>query len=243
MKTPSFDLIPSIHYETSRYLDLDGELENEFVLTIRGTVYGEPDGVELDGVRPKLGSLRFYIIQVGNAYNEGTSLRSVFDTYQQTMDAGCAIFDDSFENFCPWIRRRFDDAYPSDDLLLLDRLTLDPVVRGQRLGLAVIDRTIRDWSKGCSLVVMKPFPLQYEGGWNEKNVTELKLQGFRARKTEAFKRLREYYVRLGFERVGRTDFYAPCTHHKRPSERELRIPATIKVPANFIPVNFEETND
>jgi hypothetical protein len=98
--------------------------------------------------------------RVVNAINAKAYLPGIFDTHQGTADIGFPLFNASFDDFCPWIKRRFDDAFPWEDVLILDRLTLVPEVRGQQLGLAVLHQAIEDWSGGCSLVAMKPFPLQ-----------------------------------------------------------------------------------
>ena len=141
-------LTTTIHYEASRSLDVNDGDPGDFILPVDGTIHGQPEDDELAALKIQLGELKLYRIQVGSAYDEGVSLSTVLDTYQQTMDAGCVILNDSFDDFSPWVRQRYDDAVPWNDLLLLDRLTLDPAVRGQRLGLAVLYRAIRDWSGG-----------------------------------------------------------------------------------------------
>jgi hypothetical protein len=232
MKSNQVEIYVRLQYEATRQL---GEDDEEFVLEVKGGIYGYAADDCANEKDVKLGDLKLYLVQVGNAYNEGVSRHDIFDMYQQTMDAGCALFDASFEEFSPWIQRRFDDAFPWEDILLLDRLTLNPMMRGQRLGLAVLYRAIRDWSSGCSLVVMKPYPLQYEAVSRRKeDETELKLDAFRTSKTESFRRLRAYYAQLGFERIGRSEFYVLCTKERTPSLKELSIPDCFTVSAEFI---------
>ncbi len=239
MKIDRVEIDVSLRYQATRQLVED---DDNFILTLNGEILGCPVQENLPDVEVKLGELKMFIVQVGNAFNAGESLPLILDSYQQTLDVGCVLFDSSFKDYSPWIKRRFEDAYPWDDILVLDRLTLDPAVRGQKLGLAVLDQAIRDWSGGCSLVAMKPFPLQYEGGGrNMTNVAGMKLEEFQASKTESFRRLRAYYTKLGFERVGRSDIYALCTHENRPSLKDLSIPDCFTVSAEFLKDCAEKT--
>jgi hypothetical protein len=229
MKPNQVELNVTLQYEAARPLYGD---EEDFILTVNGEIYGYAND---DQRKVNLGELKMYLIQIGNALNEGMSLTVVFDTYQQTLDAGCILFNDSFNDLSPWIQRRFEDALPHEDILLLDRLTITPLARGQRLSLAVLHRAIRDWSSGCSLVVMKPYPLQYEGeGRNITDMPELKLDEFRTSKTESFRRLRAYYAQLGFERIGRSEFYVLCAKERMPSLKELAIPDCFTVPCELL---------
>jgi GNAT superfamily N-acetyltransferase len=232
MNTDRIPIDVSLHYQTTRELAED---HDSFILSIDGEIFGRTAHEDGPEIGLKLGDLETFLIRVGNAVDAGASLSIILDSCQQTFDIGCALFSSSFEDYSPWIKRRFEDAYPWDDILILDRLTLDPAARGQRLGLAVLDQAIRDWSGGCSLVAIKPFPLQYEGGGrNMINVADLKLEEFIANKTESFRRLRGYYTQLGFERIGRSDIYALYAKDKRPSLKDLSIPDEFTLPAEFV---------
>jgi GNAT superfamily N-acetyltransferase len=180
-----------------------------------------------------LGELGLYLIRVGNAVNDGISLRDVFDVRQETMDAGNAVYDARFRDYNAAIQKIFEDAYCSEDILLLHRLEIHPFARGQKLGLAVLIKAIEDWSSGCSLVLMKPFPLQFEvNARNSKNWESLALGDFPQKEKQAFQQLRSYYSQLGFEKIGKTEFYALCTHLKWTALDELELPEEFLVPAD-----------
>ncbi len=180
-----------------------------------------------------LGELHFYLIRVGNAVNDGARIFDVFDTFQETHDAGCAIYRPSFREFLPAVQRRYDSAYPSNDIMLLHYLTIEPFARGQRLGLAVLERAIRDWSSGCALVLMKPFPLQFEAAENKKERNKrLGLDGFSNSEGVAFRKLRSYYEQLGFERLSRSRYYALCPDEVHPTAKSLGLTNCVNVPRN-----------
>lgn len=180
-----------------------------------------------------LGELSLYLIRVGNAVNHGVGLHDVFDVTQETIDAGNALFDSSFRDYNTTVQKLFMEPNSSDDVLLLHRLEIKPFARGQKLGLAVLIRAIEDWSSGCSLVVMKPFPLQFEVEARKSERWEpLALEGFPQNEKQAFKQLCGYYEQLGFKKIGRSDFYALCLHSKWTALDELELPDEFLVPAD-----------
>jgi GNAT superfamily N-acetyltransferase len=221
MSASRIEMDVSLRYEAIRQLRSDDEA---FLLTISADVVGCCCSEHTPEATFRLGTLKMYLVQLENAINAKAYLPGVFDTHQGTADIGFPLFNASFDDFCPWIKRRFDDAFPWEDVLILDRLTLVPEVRGQQLGLAVLHQAIEDWSGGCSLVAMKPFPLQYEGGGlNQQNITNLNLETIRTDKAESFRRLRVYYAKLGFERVGRSAIFVLSPKELRPTPQSLGI--------------------
>jgi len=211
------------------------EEPEDFVLTVDGEIWGQPDPtVELPNNVDHdvlLGKLIFYVIQVGSALGHNQELDFAFDAHQETAEAGFAIFDLANGEFQPLVQEMFPDACPTGDILLLHRLTIHPLARGKRLGLAVLHRIIEDWAKGCSLVVMKPFPLQFEADAESKaNWTNLKLETFSPSESVAFGRLRNYYQHLGFKRIGQTEYFALSPDTVRPSAKRLGISNSISVP-------------
>lgn len=239
MKTHQLEMDVSLVYEASRQINFDDE---NYVLTVSGSVYGEVEHASDPELKLLLGELKMFLVLIGNAFDDGQLFSVVLDAQQQTLDIGCVLFDDSFEDCSAAVKRRFEDASPYDDILILDRLTLDPAVRGQSIGLAVLDQAIRDWSGGCSLVAMKPFPLQFEGGKpNKEKIIELKLQEFKAGEAESFRRLRNYYAKLGFKRIARSDVYALCTDYSRPALKDLSLPDNFTIPAEFVESYLEKS--
>jgi GNAT superfamily N-acetyltransferase len=207
----------------------------DFVLTVESEILGTPDPTaELPEIAQHdvlLGKLIIHVIQAGRALQQNQGIYFPFDAHEATSEAGFAIFDMAKEEFHPLVEEMFPDACPTGDILLLHRLTIHPLARGKRLGLAVLHRIIEDWSKGCSLVVMKPFPLQFEAEPDKKaNWTDLKLETFSPSESVAFGRLRNYYQHLGFKRIGQTKYFALSPDNVRPSAGKLRISNSISVP-------------
>jgi hypothetical protein len=227
---PTAEVFVKINYTLGQAVPPD---DDEFMLKINGEIRG--GAPEDDAPDVRLGGMELYLVRVGNAIDEGPSLFEVFDLYQETMDVAHVIYSDSFLQFSTLVQRKFPDAGFAGDVLLLHRLTLDPLVQRQRLGLAVTYQAIRDWSSGCSLVVMKPFPLQFEA--NAKGSPtwqELGLGRFPSQKRAAFGKLVEYYRPLGFQPLGRSGFFAICPFNRMVTREALRLPESFTVPKGIL---------
>lgn len=237
-KTKHIELDINLHCQIDRNPISDHADPEDFVLTVNGEIYGSPDptaDISKNLQDVLLGKLNFFVIQVGNAVNHHEELAYVCDAYHQTMEAGSAVFDLVNNGFHPHVQEMFPDACDVDDILLLDHLTIHPLARGQRLGLAVLRQVIEDWSKGCSLVVIKPFPLQFEAeAQKSEKWTQLELGKFSSSEKIAFGKLRNYYQRLGFSRIGRTEFYALPTYDPFPTAKQLHISDSIHVPVEHL---------
>lgn len=177
------------------------------VFSLRVAVVGD---ISSD-VLVSLGRVDVFLIKVSNALFQGEKLFDVFDLKQELLDAGSAIFDFCSNDFLPSVTKAFprDWIFPDQDIMLIHRIGISPLVRGQQLGLSVLARLIEDLSAGCSLVVIKPFPLQFEMGieasteWND-----LALDSFSKNKKESSKKLSKYYAKLGFKKLGLSDHFA-----------------------------------
>jgi len=229
-KTVNVDV--TLRYTTETGLGLNSDSAGDCFVHLNAEIIGI-DWPESGGVsrEVKMGELQLCLIRVGKAIERGVPLYSVFDFDQATANLAGALFDDSFDDYGKAVMKLFDDANSWDDLLVLDRLEIYPFARGQKLGLAVLSNAIDDWSSGCSLVVMKPYPLQFEYEAEKRGYWQtLALSEFSQDKKKAFKRLQTYYSQLGFKRIGRTDYSALCTHHKRVSAKKLGLADSYVVP-------------
>jgi GNAT superfamily N-acetyltransferase len=225
------ELNVALDYRTSTCVG-NYEESGDFVLRVNADVVGTGFLNENSVIQVKLGELKFFRIQVGNVINYHADLFDVLDCKQEISDVGKEIYEASPDGyiFKGAVQKLFDDLCAIEDLLILHRLAINPLIRGQRLGLAVLHRTIEDWSSGCGLVAMKPYPLQFEyGAKKKKDWSQLKLGKFPALKVVASKQLRNYYERLGFKRIGRSVIYAFCSKLPMPSLKELGYSGSVMI--------------
>ena len=118
--------------------------------------------------------------------------------------------------------------------MLIHRIGISPLIRGQQLGLSVLAKVIEDFSAGCSLVVTKPFPLQFERDieasteWND-----LALASFSKNEKESSKKLRNYYAKLGFKRLGRSDYFAALPEGVFSAVKKLNLQDCFSMPVGL----------
>ena len=119
-------------------------------------------------------------------------------------------------SFRDGLARRFE-AYEGD-LLVLDYILLDPKWRGLKIGLLAARKLVDLLGGGCGLVVSQISPLRPEAHLMfdvpEPWIPEPAGTG----------PLRRYFRRLGFERLGRSPFYAMPTALVTPTAEELLKP-------------------
>jgi hypothetical protein len=142
----------------------------------------------------------------------GESLYLLCDYEQDTLDCACAVYNLDEDVLSSKVEELFDFILPCTlNILLIDRMEIEPAYRGRMIGLITLIKLIRRYQKGCSLVAIKPFPLQYTG--------EVKGQ------EEAFERDRQklvrYYGKLGFRHIPDTDFWAISLACQLPTEQGL----------------------
>ncbi len=157
---------------------------------------------------------RFRVIQVDaeSAVSEGVSVYQVFDCQAVTWAYFEALYDRNFEVSSHVLRLLDCDGQSmSASLLILDRIEIKPAYRGNEYGLEALRCMIQRFRMGAGLIVMKPFPLQYEAAASDLTPGELAergLTGFPMSARVATAKLRKYYARLGFQRIPRTPFMA-----------------------------------
>jgi GNAT superfamily N-acetyltransferase len=98
----------------------------------------------------------------------------------------------SVNEFRPGVRRKFRiGRWDSLNVLLISQIKIEPPYRGRGIALAFVSRVIKRWGKGCTLAVMKPYPLQYCGE-DAEDTPEFK---------SAYRKLVRYYAPLGFAKI------------------------------------------
>jgi GNAT superfamily N-acetyltransferase len=148
--------------------------------------------VEADQV---IGTATLYVFNADGADAAGHSLHDMCDAHSQTTyEGGLAVYQmiGRVNAFRPAIRRLFHlEAFDSLNVLLLAQLEIEPPYRGRGIGLTALSRMIKRWGKGCTLAVMKPYPLQYV----EKEAEDT--PDFK----NACQKLVRYYAPLGFIKI------------------------------------------
>jgi GNAT superfamily N-acetyltransferase len=161
-----------------------------------------------------IGAFCGYLVNVDGATADRVSRFDVFDNEQNTFDIFSALFDPEME----WLKDSVEDlafgaAGPpvTENVLVIDRLVIYPEYRGGDVGLQVMRELIRHFRSAVGLVVIKPYPLQFEadGGPSFEPLAgrerkDWDLAQFKGRRTSSTARLKRHYALLGFRHVPKT---------------------------------------
>ncbi|MBT9462530.1 hypothetical protein [Hydrogenophaga sp.] len=191
--------------EFSHELLVDDDEPSRYVKEIEGVVW-----VYRGSRKHRAGRFSIFIINVERALANDESVFDIFDYASTTMGYLLLYGDDG--EYAPEVTAILPGGERwSPNLLILDRLEVLPKYRGYGIGLRVLRCLQEQFSMGCGLVAMKPFPLQFEGGdpaekeGDPKFVT-MGLGDFDRNQGRATARLCRYYAQLGFIGVPGTDF-------------------------------------
>lgn len=185
-----------IHCQTTVPLS-SYESPDDFVVEITGTVRheGEP-----------IGEFRLLKVLLGLACNYGENIFDIFDSHSREL---CEIYETLFDPETGDIREEIDEQFQclGSDLLIIDSIVLSPKWRGIRLGLLALRKLIDLHEGDCCLVVCRPYPLEDADTPERRRAGRVKL--------------RRYFKRLGFRRIGRTPFYGLSTTRVMPKFEDV----------------------
>jgi GNAT superfamily N-acetyltransferase len=193
----------SIEFNSSALI---GEDEDSYLTTVEGFILCTNPYSER---RRRAGKLRIFYADLVRGMAEGVRPFDILDTRSETAVFYPVLFDPKTDDFKRSIYRLACDEIYSHNLLILDRVEILPAYRGRGLGLACLYRCIQQYCHGCGLVALKCFPLQFEvegaapeEGWARR----MKSGDLGGGLASCREKLLGYYARLGFERVGKSEF-------------------------------------
>jgi hypothetical protein len=209
----SFDVV----LKTSGSLHPGGE-PTDFVSAHAGLVTCTDDETGAVSRVGRVSALRVHARLAGRA---GEPLFDVCDAHSAELHhLHALLYDADGYHFRDAVAARFGAADP--DLLVLDYVVLSPEWRGLKLGLLAVRKVVDLLGGGCGLAVSNVAPLRASAhkllgvprAW-------LPEQEGREARREAAVKLRHYFRRMGFRRLGRTPYYALPLNRATPSATDL----------------------
>jgi GNAT superfamily N-acetyltransferase len=173
-----------------------------------------------DDEEETIGIFKIKVVDLQDAERDHVSAFDVMDAHSTTIRYFESLFnlnsDTLKDSLIDLLDQRFGwfVNFPPN-LLILDRLVIDPAYRGHGVGLNALDAIIRRYGLGIDLVAMNPFPLQFESVGkkdiysNEMEDLDAKWSATVARKGTLkanTKKLQAYYARLGFILAPKSDY-------------------------------------
>ncbi|MBN9521980.1 hypothetical protein J0H58_26275 [bacterium] len=207
----------NITIRTGGTLHPDGE-PSDFVSSYVSVITCTDDDT---GEETRVGKLTALRVHAGLAENAGEPLVDVCDSYSQELEALHALlYEPHGYSFREPLVRRFEAM--ETDLLVLDYVVLNPRWRKLKLGLLAVRKFVDLVGGGCGLAVSLIAPLRRDAArllgvprsW-------LPSHGSEADRQAATVRLRGYFRRMGFERLGRSWYYALPLNRIVPGATEL----------------------
>src|SRR5262249_29165994 len=135
------------------------------------------------------------------------------------------VYDPTQDRFTEAVVEQFR---PLDcDCLVIDYVALHPRWRGLKLGLVAVRKFVDLVGGGCGVTVAKMWPLG-PAGHPAADLTESWLHGHESREAvrEAVRKLRRYFKRMGFQRIGRSPYYGLSMGRQTPTVADLLRPST-----------------
>jgi hypothetical protein len=209
----SFDIV----VRTRGSLHPDGEPTN-FVSEFSCVITCTDDET---GEVSKVGKAHALRVHAGLAQNAGETLYNVCDAHSHELHAlQTLLYEPDGYSFWPGLVHRFDAT--ESDLLVLDFVVISPRWRKLKLGLLAVRRLVDLVGCGCGLAVSLIAPLRHDahrllkvpGSWLPKHKCKQE-------RKEATVRLRRYFRRMGFRRLGRSPYYALPMNRVTPTAEEL----------------------
>ena len=199
-----------------------GEYDQErYVKTVNVEIVGEND---VDG-EFHIGTAKRYVLLLGQAINEDYSIEDVFDISGEICD-----FEDiyDFENYD--FREDLEEQFGIDnsDLCIYSRAEILPKYRGYGIGKMLMKDSFNMLGPGCGLIVMKPYPLQFECRRDSEEDKEyVKRMGFDNMEhdmSKAFKGFKAYCKSIGFmTSKNYPDFMFLSTSQRNPKMDEIDL--------------------
>lgn len=180
----------------------DNDLENESIC-IQGTIRF----LDSRNRRRIAGELRMFYLDLDAAGEANEGVFHLFDMRGETEPFYSELLDPKTGWFKSNVEKVLGGEIYGTNVLIIDRLQILPEFRGNKIGLACLNRCIQQYAHGFEVIALKCFPLQFQVEWASENGwgSKMELAKFSKDRKKSFAKLRKYYSSLGFRALPRSD--------------------------------------
>lgn len=152
----------------------------------------------------KIGNILSYYFDVANTINCEENVFDLFDIdgsfieYYELLYENGSIKDE--------ISAQMGDII-FGNLFLIQKVEILPKFRGSKYGHKAVKRLIQQFAHGVALIVLKPFPLQFEKKRFEALNHKSKYKSFVKDEKRAFAKIIKYWEEIGFQQIGNSDIW------------------------------------
>ena len=168
----------------------------------------------------EIGRARFYLVYIAQARNAQEDLAEVFDEHEYTFRHAQEFYDFEGDDFREEIQKFYNYEFVAPNVCILERLEILPKYRGLQIGKSLTADILFHFEDSCSLIILQPYPLQFEVKTREKDEwrENLKLNAFEQDENKAFDKLTKYYQSWGFDNIPGIEgllFYNPLLGNEK----------------------------
>lgn len=151
-----------------------------------------------------IGKASIKIMLLSQALDDNFDIFQIFDSDSYTMRIGDEIYDFENDDIKEDLRRQLfgDDYMANPNICIFERLTILPEYRGLGIAAKFIKDNFFFFSTACGLIVMQPFPLQFEAEGTLAKCSDFERQmeydQMEKDENKARKSLINFYKKVGF---------------------------------------------
>jgi GNAT superfamily N-acetyltransferase len=167
-----------------------------------------------------VGTVSAFSVRLSNALDDGVSWFDVLDSYNDDIALYSALVEPDGSSYTEWVQSKLEPF--ASDLLILDRIRVDPKFRGKGYGLYAAQLMIQGFGPSGGLVACVPAPYELLQKYQVPSVGEALTMSREDRLPEwkpAQMKLRELWSLLGFEPVPESDVFVLSLALRQPDLR------------------------
>jgi GNAT superfamily N-acetyltransferase len=212
----------SLHL-ASVYLELTSRVEptwdhpepEAYVTDLRGKVLVRGDEQE-DACC--VGTISAFLVHLQRASDDGMSWADVLDAHSEDMASYLALLNSKGSGYSNWVETTLEPL--GRDLLVLDRIRIEPEHRGHGYGLYAAELMMNGFGLSDGIVACQPAPYELLKRFDDLPPLKAATTSRRQLIPEwgaAEAKLRKHWSLLGFRRVPKSDLFALSLAFRRPS--------------------------
>lgn len=185
-----------VRYGIESWLSDSDDDQPGHLMQIEGVIHcSSPDSD--DGV--VCGRLRAYVLRAREMMENGGFDQSTWVENDELDDIATTIYSQRGE-WADCVKSLWSDI-SNMDVFVIEEIFIERPHRRTGLGLAIADKTIAAFGRGCGLVVISPWPTEVR---NRADDDEARI---------AHQKIGKYSQRLGFKQIPGTDMWAKSMEH------------------------------
>ncbi|HYJ87184.1 MAG TPA: hypothetical protein VEW46_14075 [Pyrinomonadaceae bacterium] len=195
--------VSDVHIQFNSSTSTWGEIE-DYATCIEGTITAWEEMRDEDTL---VGKLRLFYLDMGAILETNISVFDLFDIRSETAPFYSALIDTETGDLRSDLEKMLGEYIFGLNVLIVDRLEILPEFRGKNIGLECLRLCLQQYARGCGVVALKCFPLQFEGAELDDPAWRRKMQFGKLSRDHkrGSAKLKKYYASLGFKVLPGTD--------------------------------------